>query len=528
MANQWKALNYETYSEAIRKFQWSERWQIFDGSRDSFNIARECIDRHPKEDIALRIKFADHRSEFYTFGELSKLTSKFANMLERMGIGPGERVAVLLFPSLEFYVTMFGIYKRGAVLVPCFPLFGPDAIAYRIKDAKVSAVVTTSDKVGLIDEAGLQRNTLKIIYAEELKEILKKEDEHYTPATSADDLCMIQYSSGTTGAPKAVRYTHGAITVAAVVMRFGVGLRPEDSYFCPSSPAWGHGIWYGTIGPLIFGKAVSTYSGKFDPEICLEALEEFEVTNMAAISSHYRLMIQSGKAEKFKIPLRLISYTGEAMPKEVIGQIKDIWGLLPYCQYGTTEVGPITLDYGGFKDWVVKPGSLGKPMIGGVKVAVVDEEGRELPPGKVGQIALWKKDHWVRVGDLAYQDEDGYFWYVGRADDVIISSGYTIGPIEVEQAIMKHPAVEECAVVGSPDKERGEVVKAFIKLKKGVVASEELKKEIQEFVKDKLSKHEYPRELEFIAELPKTPDGKIKRKVLKEMERKRKCKENFC
>ena len=206
------------------------------------------------------------------------------------------------------------------------------------------------------------------------------------------------------------------------------------------------------------------------------------------------------------------------MPKDVIKQIKDTWGLVPYCQFGTTEVGPITLDYGGFEDWGVKPGSLGKPMIGGIKVGIIDERGHEVPPEKIGQIALWQKDHWERVGDKVYVDEAGYFWYVGRTDDVIIAAGYTIGPVEVEQSIMKHPAVEECAVVGSPDKERGVIVKAFVRIKEGYSSSNQLKKEIQEFVRDKLSKHEYPRELEFIDELPKTPDGKIKRKALKEME----------
>jgi acetyl-CoA synthetase len=203
------------------------------------------------------------------------------------------------------------------------------------------------------------------------------------------------------------------------------------------------------------------------------------------------------------------------MSMDLINQIRDVWGLVPYTQFGTTEVGPIAVDYGGFDDWIVKPGSVGKPMVGGLKVLIVDEDGNELPHGQIGQVALQKKNHLERIGDEAYKDEDGYFWYVGRIDDVIISNGYTIGPIEVEQTLMKHPAVFECAVVGAPDKERGMIVKAFIVLQEGYMASESLKKEIQEFVRDKLSKHEYPRVLEFIDEIPKTPDGKIKRKVLK-------------
>lgn len=513
----WTALNYRTYEDARAHFRWNERWKLFQGYKNNFNIAIECIDRHPKMDIALRIKFSDRSTEIYTFGELSGLTSQFANMLERIGIGRGERVAVLLFPSIEFYVTIFGVYKRGAILVPCFPLFGPEAIAYRLKDARVNAIVTTRDKLELIDQALARKLGLRCIYADDLISDLKNESKDYCPATAATDLCMIQYSSGTTGSPKPMRYNHGAITVAAVVMKFAGGLKPDDIYFCPSSPAWGHGIWYGTISPLIFGKAVGTYSGKFDPEICIEAIEEFGVTNMAAIASHYRLMIEASNADKGNLKLRTITYTGEAMSKEVLNQIVEKWGLVPNCHFGTTEAGPITLDYAGFQDWVVKPGSIGKPMVGGLKVAIVDEEARELPPGNVGQIALERKGKWEPIADKGYMDSDGYFWYVGRTDDVIISSGYTIGPVEVEQAIMNHPNVEECAVVGLPDKQRGEIVKAFIKLKAGSPGSERLKKEIQQFAGNNLSKHEYPREIEFVDELPKTADGKIKRKSLKEM-----------
>ena len=515
LRKQWQALNYKTYASAKENFNWKERWDIFDGKKNNFNIAHECIDRHPGSEIALRIKFDDRRTETYTFGELSRLTSQLANLLEEDGVKAGDRVAVLLLPSLEYYVSMFGIFKRGAVLVPCFPLFGPEAINYRLENSGANTIITTKDKKHLIDTKLVEKLNLKFIFTEELNEMLKEKEETYHTNTTSSDLSIIQYSSGTTGSPKAVKYTHGAITVAAVVVKLAGGLKPEDNYFCPSSPAWGHGIWYGTIAPLIFGKAVGTYSGKFDAEICLEALEEFEITNMAAISSHYRLMLGTGKVDKYKIKLRLITYSGEVMPKELIEQIKDTWGVIPLTQFGTTEVGPITLDFGGFEDWVPKPGSIGKPMIEGLKVKVVDADGKDLPPGQVGQIAIWQKERWERIGDNAYIDEDGYFWYVGRADDVIIASGYTIGPVEVEQTIMKHPAVKECAVVGVPDRERGEIVKAFIVLRENYIPADSLKGEIQEFVRDKLSKHEYPRQLEFIAELPKTPEGKIKRKMLK-------------
>jgi acetyl-CoA synthetase len=230
--------------------------------------------------------------------------------------------------------------------------------------------------------------------------------------------------------------------------------------------------------------------------------------------------MNSGKIENYRLKIKRMTYTGEAMTMGVIRFFQERLGITPHCMYGTTEVGPICSDYAGFVDWKVKPGSLGKAMIGGRKIAVLDERGNELPPGKEGQIAVWNGRDWSRVGDMVVQDEEGYFWYKCRADDVIISAGYTIGPIEIEEALKKHPAVLEVAVVGSPDRERGEVVKAFIKAKRN--PSEQLRKEIQEFVKTNLSKHEYPREIEFLEELPKTPDGKIKRKELRERERKNK------
>jgi acetyl-CoA synthetase len=512
---QWEALNYRTYAEAAAHFDWKERWDVFDGTKENFNITHECVDRHPSHEPALRIKFDDRRTESYTFGDLSRLTSQFANMLVKNGVNAGDRVAVMLFPSLAFYVTMFGVFKRGAVLIPCFPLFGPEAINFRLENGQVTTLVTTRDNTHLVDPKLAEKLNLKYIYVEEIKKLLENENAFYTPKTTSGELCMIQFSSGTTGTPKPIRYTHGAISVAAVVMKFAGGLKPDDNYFCCSSPGWGHGIWYGTISPMIFGKAAGAYSGKFDGEICLEALEEFEITNIAGIASHFRVMLATGKADQYKLKLRFLTYSGEKMSMDLIKQIQDTWGLVPYTQFGTTEVGPIAVDYGGFDDWVVKPGSVGKPMVGGLEVKIVDEEGNELPRGQIGQVALVKKDRLERIGDEAYEDEDGYFWYVGRIDDVIISNGYTIGPIEVEQTIAKHPAVLECAVVGVPDQERGQLVKAFIVLQEGYAPSDALKKEIQEFVRDKLSKHEYPRALEFIDAIPKTPDGKIKRKMLK-------------
>lgn len=512
------ALKYTSYEDAKKNFKWNERWSLFDGNKERFNIAHECVDRHPKGDTAIRIIFDDGHQEFNTFEQLSDLTCRFANYLESLGVEKGDRVAILLFPQIEFYVSMFGIYRRGAVMVPCFPLFGPEAIAYRLEKSEAKAIVTTSEMAKNIDPTLVEQVGLNVILTDDLLDKLKAESNQYEWDTDIDSLCMMQFSSGTTGAPKSIWYRHGAITVSAVVMQFSNGLKDDDVYFCPSSPGWGHGIWYGTIAPLIFGKAVGTISGKFIPEKCLEALQDWGVTNMAAISSHYRLIMESGVVDNYDTKVRVAVYSGEAMTREMIQTMKDKWGNYPYCQYGSTEAGPVALDFAGFDDYEIKPGSLGRPMIAGAKVAILDENENELPPGEVGQVSVYRNNGWFKIGDSAYMDEDGYFWYVSRIDDVIISAGYTIGPIEVEGAVMKHPAVEECGVVGSPDKDRGDLVKAFVKLNGGFEPTEELAEDIKVFVKTKLSKHEYPKEIEFVDELPKTSDGKIKRKELKARE----------
>ena len=513
------ALDYRNYDEAREKFHWSERWSLFDGTKERFNIAHECIDRHPADDIAIRIKFGDGHTDMLTFGKFSEHTRRFANYLEDQGVAFGDRVAILLFPSIELYVSMFGTFRRGAAAVMCFPLFGPEAINFRLVKSEAKAIVTTKAMEKLIDPEVAKNLDLKVIYADDLIGDLQKYSDSYEWNTDVNSLCMMQFSSGTTGEPKAVMYKHGGITLAGVVIKLGNGLKADDVYFCPSSPGWGHGIWYGTLAPLIHGKAIGTFSGKFDVDRVLEALEEWGVTNMAAIASHYRIIMESPNVGNYKVKITKANYTGEAMTKDTREAVKKAWGIYPNVQYGTTEAGPISMDFMGFDDWVIKPGSLGKPMIGGVRVAILDEDENEVAPGVPGQVALWRNEAWFKMGDSAYADEDGYLWYVARIDDVIISAGYTIGPIEVEGALNKHEAVEESAVVGSPDKDRGDLVKAIIVLKEGYEASDELAEEIKGFVKTKLSRHEYPREVEFMAELPKTPDGKIKRKQLRERER---------
>jgi acetyl-CoA synthetase len=505
-------LEYKSYDEAKEDFKWSERWDVFNQGRDNLNIAHECVDRHPEERIAIRLKKSDRTRETYTFGEISCWTSQFAYMLEKLGIKRGDRVGIILDPSIEYYVSFYGTLKRGAVAVPCYSLLGPDGIEYRLKESNAKMAIINGERAERV-KRGLVSH---LIVSEELKELIQKENKIYNPDTSAHTLALIQFSSGTTGQPKQVLYKHAAMSVTAVFTKLWLGLWDGDRYMCTSSPAWGHGIWYGTVGPLIFGNGIGAYSGKFDPEVLLEALEEFEISVLSAIPRVYQMLMECGKMDNYSLKLRRLTYTGSEMKKEVVEYFRNKFGLHIGANYGTTEAGPVVIDY-AFDDWKPRMGSSGKAMLG-VKVGVLDGNGNELPPGQVGQVAVWRKGKWSLLGDYGYFDKDGFFWPKGRSDDVIKSSGYRIGPFEIESVLEEHAAVQKAVVVGSPHRERGEIVKAFIILKPLTDGNEKLKSIIQEFVKSRLSMHEYPKEIEFVDSLPETPDGKVQRKKLKEME----------
>lgn len=511
-------LEYHTFNEAEKQFKWSERWEIFDRDRANLNIASECVDRHPKDKTAIRLKNSDGSQETYTFGELSHLTSQFANMLERRGIKPGDRVGIVLNPSLEYYVSFYGTLKRGAVAVPCYSLLGPEGLMYRLENSKAKIAIISKERAQIIPSSSIS----DIVHSEELMETIKEKKNDYGTNTSADTLAVIQFSSGTTGQPKQVLYNHEAMTLTSVYAKFWLGLGEGDRYMCTSSPAWGHGIWYGTVAPLVFGIGIGAFSGKFDAEMLLEAFEEFGVTVTSNIPRVYKMIMDCGKIDHYNLKLRRLTYTGDRCEKDVLEYFQNKLGLYIASFYGNTEVGPVVFDY-AFPDWKPRLGSAGKPMLG-VKLSVLDEKGNELPPGEVGQVAVLRKGEWRGIGDYGYLDEDGYLWPKGRSDDVIKSSGFRIGPFEIETLLEKHPAVQKAAVVGSPDKDRGEIVKAFIVLRPEVKPSEGLVSEIQGFVKTRLSMHEYPKEIEFIEKVPETPDGKLQRKVLKKMEYDRKGK----
>lgn len=508
--------DFVRYDDAQQHCNASALWALFDGDREQFNITHECIDRHVDAAgarAAVIVAHAEGHDEILTYATLSRDAARFAHFLEAAGVAPGDRVAVMLEPSYAFYVSIFGAIKRGAIAVPLFTLFGPDGLRLRVADCQPRMLVTNAAKA---DIAHAQPD-LKVVVADEgFAASLAGFPAQYTSRTRADDMAMYQYTSGTTRElPEAVHHTQRAIVTLMLAALYGTGLRPGDRYFCPSSPAWGHGLWHGTLAPLALGLTIGAYAGKFDPERLLRALAEHRFTNIAAAATHYRMIRNSGAAERYPHFLDKLSFTGEPLDSETAEFLKQQFGIEPCSMYGTTEIGVVLVSYPGAPDFPVKRGSLGKP-VPGVRVEVQDAAGRPCPPGVTGEMKVWRRDGWVPTRDLGRIDEDGYFWHGGRADDVIISAGWTMSAVEIEDSIMQHPQVLEAAVIAVPDALRGQVAKAFVVVRGAGSAA--LAEEIQTLVRNRLSQHEYPRQLVFVTELPKTPAGKINRKVLRERE----------
>lgn len=502
------------YADAQTLFSSDRLWELFDGNREFCNIAHECVDRHVASgNDALVIAHAGGEDEVLTYAELSADSSRFANYLEQEGVQRGDRVAIMLEPSRAFYTAMFGVIKRGAIAVPLFTLFGPDGIRLRVNDCKPKLLVTNEQKAEVAQSIN---ETTTVVFNDAFAQALQAYPANYTVQTRADDLAVFQYTSGTTRElPEAVKHTHRALVTLMVAALYGTGLRPGDRFFCPSSPAWGHGLWHGTLAPLSLGLTVGAYSGRFQAERLLRALSEHRFTNMSAAATHYRMMKNSGKSNDYKFYFEKLSFTGEPIDDETARYIWKTFGLEVCSMYGTTEIGVVLVSYPGAPDFIVKRGALGKAVPGTV-VEVHDADGKVCPTGVTGQLMVLRRGEWVPTKDLGRTDADGYFYHGGRADDVIISAGWTMSAVEIENVMLMHPDVLEAAAIGVPDELRGQVVKAFVVSHRS--ADDTFTQEIQDLVRSKLSQHEYPRHVAFVAELPKTPAGKVHRKVLRERE----------
>jgi acetyl-CoA synthetase len=510
-----KLTAYTRFEDAQRFANSQALWELFDGDRDRFNIANECVLRHANGTgrTAVRIARADGTDEFLSFDQLAAGSARFAHWLEKNGIQPGDRIAFMLEPSLPFYLSLFGAMLMGAISVPLFTLFGLDGLRLRVDDCKPKLLITNTEKA----EIAHQVEGLRVVVADDaLLQAIGQFPATYTPNTRGEDMAVFQYTSGTTRElPAAVKHTHRTLVTLMFAALYGTGVRPGDEYFCPSSPAWGHGLWHGTLAPLALGISTGTFSGRFDAVRLMKALQDYRITNMSAAATHYRMMKNSGKAQEFTFSIRKLSYTGEPIDPATLEFIDQIFHVPACSMYGTTEIGVVLVNYPGATDYLVKPGSLGK-AVPGLKLQVQKPDGTPQVPNVVGELMLWRRNQWETTKDLAKIDEDGYFYHAGRADDVIISAGWTMSAVEIENTLLKHPDVREVAVIGVPDTTRGQVAKAFVVSNRA--PSEEYIDELKNFTRERLSQHEFPRHIAFVNELPKTPAGKVHRKILRDRE----------
>jgi len=513
--------DYTSYADAQAHASSAALWNLFDGNRERFNIAHEAMLRHADGSgrAAVRIVHAASETgggenEVLSFDEIAAGAAQFAHWLDAQGIGKGERIAFMLEPSLPFYVCLFGAMLQGAVSVPLFTLFGPDALRLRVEDCTPAILLTNAEKGPMARAiAGL-----RVVVADDaLLDEISGFPATYDPQTAADDLACFQYTSGTTRElPEAVRHTHRSLVTLMFAALYGTGIRPGDQFFCPSSPAWGHGLWHGTLAPLGLGVTTGTMGrGRFDPVRLMQALADFGITNLSAAATHYRMMKNTGAGGDFAFALRKLSYTGEPIDPATLDWIDATFGLDACSMYGTTEIGVVLVNYPGAPDFTVKPGSLGKP-VPGLELQVQRPDGTATDPGEIGELMLRRKHGWLSTKDRAKIDEEGYFYHCGRADDVIISAGWTMSAVEIENTMLKHADVRECAVIGVPDEERGQVVKAFVVSARH--ASDAFVAELQNFTRERLAQHEFPRVVEFVGDLPKTPAGKVNRKALRDAE----------
>ena len=510
-----KLTQYTRYADAQAHAGSRALWQLFSGDSERLNIAHECITRHADGSgrAAVRIAHADGSDEILSFDAIAAGSARFAHWLVENGIQPGDRIAFMLEPSLPFYLSLFGAMMMGAISVPLFTLFGLDGLRLRVDDCKPKLLITNAEKLHIAHQV----EGIRVVVADTaLLEQMARLPATYAASTRADDLAVFQYTSGTTRElPAAVKHTHRAIVTLMFAALYGTGIRPGDEFFCPSSPAWGHGLWHGTLAPLALGVTTGTFAGRFDAVRLMRGLQDYAITNLSAAATHYRMMKNSGRAAEFRFLIEKLSYTGEPIDPATLEFIDQTFHVPACSMYGTTEVGVVLVNYPGASDYLVKPGALGKP-VPGLKLQVQNPDGSAAAPGVVGELMLWRRNRWETTKDLARIDTDGYFYHAGRADDVIISAGWTMSAVEIENTLLKHPDVREAAVIAVPDATRGQVAKAFIV--GGRAPSEEYADELKKFTRERLSQHEFPRHVAFVSEIPKTPAGKVNRKALRDRE----------
>ena len=536
------------YADAVANFRLEDFEPLFAGSlKTGLNVCVECCDRHVASGgIALNWESATGQRASFTFAEMQQLAAKFANLLTEQGVKPGDVVAGMLPRTPELLATILGTWRAGAVYQPLFTAFGPKAIEHRINMSAAKLVVTDTINRAKLDEvAGCPTVAVvtrpgETVAAGDLDfraELAAKSSSFEPVLRKGTDLFLMMSTSGTTGLPKGVPVPLSALPAFYSYMRDAVDLRPDDKFWNIADPGWAYGLYYAVTGPLLLGHTTTFYEGAFTADSTYSIIKRHGITNLAGAPTAYRLLIAAGPeaAAGVKGQLRVVSSAGEPLNPEVIRWFAEHLAAPIHDHYGQTELGMAVNNHHGLRH-TVRPGSAGFAMPG-FRVAVLDDESRELPANVPGVLAvdlnrsplMWFSGYWqqetpaiaggyYRTGDTVELEADGSVSFVGRADDVITSSGYRIGPFDVESALIEHPAVIEAAVIGKPDPERTEIVKAYVVLASDYQGSEQLAEELRQYVKKRLSAHAYPREIEFLEQLPKTPSGKLQRFVLRKRE----------
>ena len=521
------------------------RWQI----PPRYNIGVDICDRHASvgDRVAVHVENAQGVEQTFTFADLKRLSDRFANALAGLGIRRGDRVGIILPQRIETVVAHIAVYKLGAVALPLSVLFGSDALAFRLADSGARALVTDAGRRDLVESIRPELDDLRHVVPCDGEhggfwDLVGAASDAFSAAdTGAGDPALLIYTSGTTGPPKGALNAHRCLLGNLPGFELSQNFFPQDGDFMwtPADWAWTGGLLDALVPSLRYGVPVLGYDGgKFDPERAFALLAKYRVRNAFIPPTALKLMMQvpGGGTARYPVSMRSIMSAGEQVGAEVVHWAEEALGVKVNEMWGQTEFNYLVGNCSAIMD--LRPGSMGKPYPGH-DVDVIDEAGNPVGDGVAGELAArcgdpvmflgyWGRGDataeklsgdWFRTGDLGYRDPEGWFWFMGRKDDVISSAGHRIGPGEIEDCLLKHPAVRQAAVIGAPDALRGQRIKAFIVLAPGYTGSGALIRDIQHRVRTRLAAHEYPREIEFIGELPMTTTGKVRRGVLRERER---------
>ena len=527
------------------------------------NIADVCCTRWAQDEARIAIHYEDEdgNSGTLSYAQLHAQANRLASLLRRLGVARGDRVAIILPQRAEAAIAHIACYRLGAVAMPLSILFGPDALEYRLQNSE--AAVAIVDRAGYhnLQQARANCPALRQLIALDVDapdaldwhgELAQADDHFDAVRTQASDAAVLIYTSGTTGAPKGALIPHSAIigNLPGFVASQNWFPQQGDVFWSPADWAWTGGLMDALLPSLYFGMPIVGYRGRFSADTAFHLMQKYGVTNTFLFPTALKMMMKAYPAprEKFSLRLRAIMSAGEAVGDAVFNWCQSALGITPNEMFGQTEMNYIVGN--SAQQWPAKPGSMGRPYPGH-RIALIDDAGSQVKRGEIGEVALnrtdihghpdpiffigyWKNPDatqskfsgdWCRTGDLALMDEDGYLWYQGRADDMFKAAGYRIGPSEIENCLVKHPAVANAAVVPKPDAERGNVVKAYVVLTPGTPRGAEddrrLIEELQQHVRGKLAPYEYPKEIEFIDELPMTTTGKVQRRVLRLQEQER-------